>query len=140
MMNMVIANEIKTRLIELFKTESVTEHYPSHKVRIRVETENIKANFDEYIWISEESIDQFLGELQVLDGERKGIAELHSMSPGEFKLVFAPVDVLGHLSVSLDFKKVDRINDDYFYHIHVKFQIDPTALPRIIKDMRLFIG
>lgn len=134
---MVIANEIKTRLIELFKTESVTEHYPSHKIRISLRTENINANFDEYIWISEESVDQFLNALQVLDKERKGIAELHSMSPGEFKLVFAPVDVLGHLSVSLDFKKVDRVHDDYFYHVHVKFQIDPTSLPGVISDMRL---
>jgi hypothetical protein len=102
---MVIANEVKTRLIELFKTESVTERYPSHKVRISLRTENIKADFDEYIWISEESIEEFLGALQALDKERKGIAELHSMSPGEFKLVFAPADLLGHLSVSLDFKK-----------------------------------
>ena len=134
---MIIANEIKTRLIELSRTESVTEHYPSHKVRISLRTENINANFDEYIWISDESIDQFLTALQVLDKERKGIAELHSMSPGEFKLIFAPVDVLGHLSVSLDFKKVDRVHDDYFYHVHVKFQVDPTSLSGVIRDMRL---
>ena len=125
---MIIENELKTRKIVFTKIESVFENYPSHQIQICVETENIKTDFNNYIWLSNDDIEKFLAELDELDKSRKGQAILESMSPGEMTLVFKPIDNLGHLSVGLQFIKEDRINNDYSFDIKVEFQIDPTSL------------
>lgn len=125
---MIIENEIKTRKIELTKIESVKEHYPSHRIQIEITTENIKTDFNNYIWLSDADIEKFLIELDELDKSRKGDATLESMSPGEMALTFLPLDNLGHLSVSLRFVKDDRIDKDYSFDVKVEFQIDPTSL------------
>ena len=124
---MKITNELKTRNINFLKIESIKEHYPSHRIQIRVDTENIHANFNNYIWLSEADIDQFLIELETLDTCRAGQAVLESMSPGEVKLTFQAIDSLGHLSVALHYKKEDRIDKDYSYEIKIEFQIDPIS-------------
>lgn len=38
---MKITNELKIRKFDILKIESVKEHFPSHRIQIRVETENI---------------------------------------------------------------------------------------------------
>jgi hypothetical protein len=124
-----ITNELKTRRIEFIILESVKEHYPTHKIKIVVETENIQTNFNNYIWLSEADMEQFLVELEALDKNRTGQAILESMSPGELKLTFRAIDSLGHLSAALQYKKEDVIDKDYSYELMVEFQIDPTALP-----------
>src|ERR1041385_150373 len=100
---MVISNEIKSRTIELVKIESVKEHYPSHKIEVKLQTENLKAHFDNYIWISNKDVETFILQLDNLDKTRKGKAILTSMSPGEFELSFKAVDALGHIAVGLFF-------------------------------------
>ena len=132
---MKITNELKTRKIDFLKIESVKEHYPSHRIQIRVETENIHANFNNYIWLSEADIDQFLIELETLDNCRAGHAILESMSPGELKLSFQAIDSLGHLSVTLYYRKEDRIDKDYSHEIKIEFQIDPTSLPNVRNEL-----
>jgi hypothetical protein len=92
---MKITNELKTRKIDFLKIESVKEHFPSHRIQIRVKTENINADLNNYIWLSEADIDQFLIELETLDTCRAGQAVLESMSPGELKLTFQAIDNLG---------------------------------------------
>jgi hypothetical protein len=132
---MKITNELKTRNIDFLKIESVKEHFPSHRMQISVETENLHANFNNYIWLSEADIGQFLMELETLDKCRAGHAVLESMSPGELKLTFQAIDSLGHLSVALYYKKEDRIDKDYSYDIKVEFQIDPTSLPTVRNEL-----
>jgi hypothetical protein len=135
---MTIENEIKTRRIEFTRIESVKEHFPSHRIKINIETENIKADFNNYIWLSDSDIEKFLHELEILDKTRKGQATLQSMSPAEMTLTFEPIDVLGHLSASFRFLKDDRINKDYSFDIMVEFQIDPTSLPKArIESLKL---
>jgi len=132
---MKITNELKTRNIEFFKTESEKGHYPSHQVQIHVKTENIQTNFKNHIWLSDADIKKLLLEIEDLDKYRTGQAVLESMSPGELKLIFQPIDSLGHLSVTLHFKKEDRINKDYSYEINVEFQIDPTSLATVRNEL-----
>ena len=135
---MTIENEIKTRRIKFTRIESVKEHYPSHRIKIDIETENIKAEFNNYIWLSDSDIEKFLFELDILDKSRKGQATLESMSPGEMTLTLKPIDVLGHLSASLRFIKEDRIDKDYSFDIMVEFQIDPTSLTKTrIESLKL---
>lgn len=137
---MKITNEIKTRTIEFIKLESAREHYPSHRVQILVETENITSSFNNYTWLSEADIDQFLIELANLDKCRNGQAVLGSMTPGEFQLTFQAIDLPGHLSVTLHFIKEDRIEKDYSYELKVEFQIDPTCLSTVRNDFFAFIN
>ena len=130
-----IENEFKTRRIDFTKIESVKEHYPSHQIQIEIETENIRTNFNNYIWLSDTNIEKFIVDLGSLDKYRKGQATLESMSPGEMQLTFKPIDSLGHLSVSLHFVKLDKINKDYSFDIKVEFQVDPTSLTKVKNDM-----
>ena len=133
---MKIFNEVKSRFVELSIVEAVKEHYPSYKVEISLETENIKSSFNNYIWISEEDIDTFILGLENLDKTRNGQAELQSMSPGELNLLFKAIDNLGHLAVELHIKKEDRVSMDYSYDVNIEFQVDPTILPSVIKDLK----
>ena len=132
---MKITNEFKTRRIEFIKIESVKEHLPSHRIQIQIETENIKANYDNYIWLSEDDINRFIIDLESFVKNRKGEAVLESMSPGELQLSFQATDDLGHLSVGLYFKKEDRTNKDYSHELKVEFQIDPTYLPTVRNEL-----
>ena len=128
---MIIENEIKTRRIQFIKLESVKEKFPTHRIQIRFETENIKADFENYIWVSDSGIAKFLNELDTLDRTRKGQAILASLGPGEMNLIFKSIDTLGHLSVFFKFVKEDKINKDYSYDVQIEFQIDPTSLKTV---------
>lgn len=132
---MKITNELKTRKIYFLKVESVKEHFPSHRIQIRVETENIHADFNNYIWLSEADIGQFLMELESLEKCRAGQAVLESMSPGELMFTFQAIDSLGHLSVTLYYKKEDRIDKDYSHETKIEFQIDPTSLLTVRNEL-----
>lgn len=136
---MKITNELKTRKIGFVKIESVKENYPSYQVQIEIDTENIKATFNNYIWLSEVDIRKFLIDLDALDKSRTGQAVLESMSPGEMKLMFQAIDRLGHLSVMLYCNKEDRVDKDYSHAIKVEFQIDPTSLPIVRTEVLAFI-
>jgi hypothetical protein len=98
---MKITNEIKTRTIEFIKLESFKEHFPSYKVEIRVETENIKTSFNNHTWLNEADIEQFLIALTDLDKYRTGQATLGALTPDELELTFRSIDNSGHLSVAL---------------------------------------
>ncbi len=126
-----ITNELKSRQIDFIKLESQKEHYPSHRIEVRLKTEDIQSGFSNSIWLSDSDIDAFLSDLELLDSFRKGEAVLESMSPGELKLVFKSIDNAGHLAVMLHLVKEDRLNNDYSYKIQVEFEIDPTSLPQI---------
>lgn len=133
---MIISNEIKTRKIELTKIEAIQQYLPSYQFEIKLETENIRAKIVNFTWISEEEIDNFLVELDRLDRERKGLAELNSLSPGEFSLIFKAIDKLGHIAVSLNFSEQDKTANDYSYNLGIEFQTDPTILQQVIADIK----
>lgn len=134
-----ITNELKTRQIDFTKLESMKEHFPSHHIEVRLETENLKGGFSNSIWLSDSDIEAFLIDLELLDSSRKGKAVLESMSPGELELVFKSIDNPGHLSVALQMVKEDPVNCDYSYNIRVEFQIDPTSLPLVGRELEELI-
>ena len=132
---MTIENEIKTRRIRFTRIESVKELYPSQRVHIEIETENIKANLAGDIWISDVDIEEFLVELDALDRSHKGEATLESMGTGEMTLTFKTTDTQGHLSAGLQLVNKDSINKDYSFDVNVEFQIDKTSLMSLRNDL-----
>src|SRR5688572_3475797 len=136
---MTITNEFKTRKIEFTTVESIKEYHPSHRLHVKIDTENIHTSFNDHIWVNDEGIEKFLVELSSLDESRTGEATLESMSPGIMKLTFKPIDDLGHLSVTLQYIKSDNTSEDYSYDLTVEFQIDPTSLKLIRNELSLMI-
>ena len=131
---MKIVSEAKTNSIEIIKLESVYESYPSYRIELKIDTQKVKATHDNFTWVSLSDIETFLSQLEYLDKYRNQEAVLESMSPGEMRLIFKPLDPLGHLLVKLEIGKVDHINREYSYNVSVEFRIDPTALPYIKQD------
>lgn len=135
---MQIINELKTRKIEITVIESIKEHYPSHRIQIEIETENIKANFNNHVWVGDTDLESFIKELIALDKSRIGEASIESMSPGEMKLLFKSTDNAGHISVLLQYGK-KSIHIDYSYDLQIEFQVDPTSLPGVISGFQQLI-
>ena len=131
---MKIVSEAKTNSIEIIKLESVYESYPSYRIEFKIDTQKVKATHDNFTWVSLSDIETFLSQLEYLDKYRNQEAVLESMSPGEMRLIFKPLDPLGHLLVKLEIGKADNINHEYSYSVSVEFRIDPTALPYIKQD------
>ncbi len=131
---MKIVSEAKTNSIEIIKLESVYESYPSYRIELKIDTQKVKATHANFIWVSLSDIETFLSQLEYLDKYRNQEAVLESMSPGEMRLIFKPLDPLGHLLVKLEIGKADNINHEYSYSVSVEFRIDPTALPYIKQD------
>ena len=131
---MKIVSEAKTNSIEIIKLESVYESYPSYRIELKIDTQKVKATHDNFTWVSLSDIETFLSQLEYLDKYRNQEAVLESMSPGEMRLIFKPLDPLGHLLVKLEIGKADNINHEYSYSVSVEFRIDPTALPYIKQD------
>ena len=133
---MKVQNELRNRTIEITVAESIKENYPSYRLEIDIDTENIKGSFHKYIWISLGDLEDFISGLQELDQTRKGKVETQGMSPGEFTWYFRAIDNLGHLAVGINLLHDDRISSDYSYDIKVEFQVDPTSLPSVISDLK----
>jgi hypothetical protein len=134
MKEMKITNEYKTKVIELFVVETERLHYPSFRLKIAVKTEEFEGQFDRNIWITASDLDDFVGKLTKLDETRNGYAELHSMSPEEFKIGFKNLDTLGHMAVVFELQQRSSPHNSYQDHLKFEFEIDPSILPHIIND------
>lgn len=130
-----ITNEYKTKVLELFVVETEQLHYPSFRLKIAVKTEEFEGRFDRNIWITASDLDHFVGKLTKLDESRSGYAELHSMSPEEFKIGFKNIDTLGHIAVVVELKKNSIPPSNYQDHLKFEFEIDPSILPQIINGL-----
>lgn len=136
---MKVQNELRNRTIDITVAELIMENYPSYRLEIGIDTENIKGNFKKYIWVSLGDLEDFISGLLELDKTRKGQVEIQGMSPREFTWFFKAIDNLGHLAIGINLMTQDRITNDYSYNIKVEFQIDPTALPLVISDLKKII-
>ena len=115
--------------------DSEENYYPSYRLRIKLATEEFQADINRAIWISELDLEDFVGRLESLDNSRKGDEKLKSMSPDEFHLRFRNLDNLGHLAVELELRKVSKNDNSYSDLLRVEFEIDPTSLPQVIREM-----
>jgi len=136
---MKVQNELRNRTIEITVAESIKENYPSYRLEIGLDTENIRGSFRKYIWVSLGDLEDFISGLHELDKTRRGQVEIPGMSPEEFIWYFKAIDNLGHLAVGINLLHVDRIANDYSYNLKVEFQVDPTVLLSVISDLKKII-
>ncbi len=133
---MKIHGENKLEIIEISAVEAETDYYPSYRLQINVETEEVKASFDRSIWITETDLEEFISNLIELEKNRDKDVVLNSMSPGEFQLRFRNLDLLGHLVVELQLEKKDYNKQGNSSLVKLEFEIDPTSLPSIIGELK----
>jgi hypothetical protein len=79
-------------------------------------------------------LEAFVKELRDLEKSRQGQASLSAENSLEFKLVIASTDRSGHLEVSGNLARSDR---EASASIAFRFDIDPSALPQVLRDFEL---
>ena len=88
-------------LIEITPLERVPAHLPTPgdtRFAVRIQSENFAG--EGTAWVDWPTLQQFSRDLTALELNRKGQAELRSMSPGDFLLIIKTVDGWGHTAVA----------------------------------------
>ena len=86
------------------------------------------------VWLEPGELEGFVKELRDLEKSRQGRASLSAENSLDFKLVIASTDRSGHLEVSGNLACSDR---EASASIAFRFDIDPSALPQVLRDFEL---
>lgn len=94
------------------------------------------------VWIARPDLEGWLGQLRKVSDERKGSAELRSMSPDDFLLVVRVADSAGHIVVEghvartfLGPRKNSRRS-----RIEFCIDFDPTRLSEFVKEFEAILS
>lgn len=131
---MKIKNEIGSKTIDILFVEVDKSYYPSYRLIVKISTEEFNEAFDRSYWVEEDELETFINGLEKLEQTRIGEEIMRSFSPNEFQLKFRNLDNLGHIAVEIQIQK--RGNDSYSDFIRVGFEIDPTSLTRIVRELK----
>jgi hypothetical protein len=132
------SNEVGDRSVELFKEDAVLLVYPSVKLGIRVRTEALNAQGAE--WVTLDALTSFFSDLEELEKMRKGTAELRSMSPDALTVTISITDKAGHAAVSAELRRPAVFEGGLGWSASVRFEIDPSLIPRTITDLSLVLA
>ncbi|HEX6779670.1 MAG TPA: hypothetical protein VF099_15800 [Ktedonobacterales bacterium] len=116
------------------------DQYPSIGFSIEVAATGFRGRNHE-VWFALEELHQFLAKVRQLDQDRSGLAMLTSMSPDEACIAFFALDRSGHLALKVDLKKDNYLTagGPYFQAVSVTFEIDPSTLPGIVRELAVFV-
>ena len=123
--------------------EAVPEHLPGATViscSVEIYCDGSGGRI-ESVWFSREDIDRFLSELRILEGSRKGSANLANLGSlsGDNPLRFEihSIDNAGHYAVRADLSKFNYLGEDIeSLKISVSFSIDDGDLSPILIGFR----
>lgn len=109
------------------------------RVLIQVKLDTFTGQHD--IWLEEAALHEFIAHFESVESARSGSVSLQSCSPEEFNLTLRSIDSLGHFEVDVSLCRY-RYSGENLAPIFVSggFEIDPTQLPTILSDFRLFHG
>ena len=129
--------------VELIPTDRVSDQLPTPgNTRLNVTICSSGFRGSGSTWVDSTRLAAFLDELRVLDRQRRGVAELESISPGEFQLRIQSVDRKGHLAVGG--RLVQRVHGgDAGPHQHLVefgFEFDPSILPHVLAGFKEIAG
>lgn len=91
-----------------------------------------------HAWVGSDVLKAFVSQLEVLERNRQGIAEMTSMSPGELVLAIEVVDRAGHLVArgQLGRHVYGPRGDARWVSLPFEIRFDPTDLPSLVRYFR----
>jgi hypothetical protein len=86
------------------------------------------------VWVARPAMDTWIAQLRRVADERKGSAELQSLSPDDFLLVVRVADSAGHIAVEGNLSRSFFGPRRVFRHNKTEYSIDfdPTRLPELL--------
>jgi hypothetical protein len=124
----------------LLREQGRDDQYPGPGFLVEVAAPGFRGT-SHAVWFTLEALHQFLTKLEQLDQDRAGLASLTSMSPDEASVAFFSLDSAGHIAIKVDLKEYHYLSAGapYFQAVSVTFEIDPSALPGIVKELAALV-
>jgi hypothetical protein len=106
------------------------------RLRVSVHAGGFQGSYDQ-VWVSAPEFEDFVRELARVHETRRGQATLESMSPGEFELVIAAIDGMGHI-VARGFLAGSDASRPEMGQSRVSFdvEVDAAELPQLFSALR----
>jgi hypothetical protein len=114
---------------------------PSLALSIEVVSEGFRG-YGQRIWFRLPDTEQFVHQLETLERSRQGEAWLIPMDVSDyypFRFKIFSIDTLGHMAISAGIMQMSYIGNHHLLvanKLSVKFEIDPSLLPYILKDFK----
>lgn len=116
--------------------ERNSDRFPSLRCRIEAQAGDFIGRNDS-LWIEQDALERFVGELQRVERTRRGKSGLESMSPGDLLLEIKTVDSAGHLVVALKLGRVGQVGSEVQrFSMEGSFEIDPGSIPSAVLEVR----
>jgi hypothetical protein len=93
------------------------------------------------VWVARPDLDGWIAQLRWVAADRKGAAELRSMSPGDFLLIVRVADSAGHIAIEGHLSRTLLGARRAHRHNIIEFRIDfdPTRLPELLAQFETMI-
>jgi hypothetical protein len=112
--------------IEIRPTEQVPDHLPSAgDVRLAIAVRSQGLAGEGWAWIEAPRLRLFIEHLRQLEAQRKGSAEVESISPGQFRLRVYATDRVGHVAIAGRLARGEQA-------LEFGFGFCPSLLPRVV--------
>ena len=106
------------------------------RVGVELSSNGFSGKYDE-VWLQHQDIVEFVASFERLEAERRGLAQLRSMSPDELRIEFRPSDSLGHFEVEAQLARtVYGTAPQKASRVVGVFEVDPAELLPILKELR----
>ena len=126
----------KESKIAVHKVEPPTSMRPGDfRATVRVSTLGFGGT-NEHVWIAADDFQRFIEAFRVLERDRRGRAQLGSMSPEDFELSIRVRDRAGHVTASgwVGRASYSSTRELIAARVGYSFDIDPTHLPGILAE------
>lgn len=122
------------------KLEGASEIGGSFEVSLEVTSQNFSGSQSQVHFFATDYT-KFLKGLRELEETRQGAARLQAMSPNEFWMEVLAVDKLGHIHLQGKLTQESSLRSEALWNsIGFDIELDPTRLPRIIREFETFPG
>ena len=127
--------------IAVHKVEPPTPMRPGDfRATVRVSTLGFGGT-NEHVWIAADDFHRFIEAVRVLERDRRGRAQLGSMSPEDFELSIRVRDRAGHVTASgwVGRASYSSTRELIAARVGYSFDIDPTHLPGIVAELESLV-
>jgi len=115
--------------------ERAGEPVPSRRLAVETRLGSF-AGGQQRAWVDDAVLDRFVADVEHLEQTRQGAATLHGMSTGAILLGIEVVDSAGHVVVTVRLGREEHVAGEHRrFGVEGSFEIDPTALPMIIREL-----